>query len=97
MPTFDGKSEKFELFDDLIQTSLKIHNQLTEGDKISYFHFLMRGDALQTFKNISSPNREKLAEILTVFRRKYVKPQSIDTAKTEISTIRLQSSEPEVN
>ena len=30
MPTFDGKSEKFELFEDLFQTSLKIHNQLTE-------------------------------------------------------------------
>ena len=41
----------------------------------------MRGDALQTFKNISSPNRENLAEIFTVFRRKYVKPQSMATAK----------------
>ena len=81
MPTFDGKSEKFELFEDLFQTSLKIHNQLTEEDKIYYFHSLMRGDALQTFKNISSPNRENLTEILTVFRRKYVKPQSMATAK----------------
>ena len=78
MPTFDGKSERFELFGDLFQTSLKIHNQLTE---INYFHSLMRGDALQTFKNITSPNRENLAEILTVFRRKYVKPQSMATAK----------------
>ena len=33
MPTFDGKSEKFELFEDLFQTSLKAHNQLTEEDK----------------------------------------------------------------
>ena len=41
----------------------------------------MRGDALQTFKNVTSPNREKLGEILTVFRRKYVKPQSMATAK----------------
>ena len=81
MPKFDGKSEKFELFEDLFQTSLKIHNQLTEEDKINYFHSLMRGDALQTFKNITSPNRENLAEILTVFRRKYVKPQSMATAK----------------
>ena len=81
MPTFDGKSEKFELFEDLFQTSLKIHNQLTEEDKINYFHSLMRGDALQTFKNITSPNRENLGEILTVFRRKYEKPQSMATAK----------------
>ena len=81
MPTFDGKSEKFELFEDLFQTSLKIHNQLTEEDKISYFHSLMHGDALQTFKNITSPNRENLVKILNVFRRKYVKPQSMAAAK----------------
>ena len=80
MPTFDAKSEKFEMFEDLFQTSLKIHNQLTE-DKLHFFHSLMRGDALQTFKNISSPNQENLTEILTVFRRKYVKPQSMATAK----------------
>ena len=81
MPTFDRKSEKFELFEDLFQTSLKVHNQLTEEDKINYFHSLMRGDALQTFKNITSLNRENLGEILTVFRRKYVKFQSMATAK----------------
>ena len=81
MPTFDGNSKKFELFEDLLQTSLKIHNQLTEEYKINYFHSLMRGDALQTFKNITSSNRENLREILTVFRRKYVKPQSLATAK----------------
>ena len=81
MLTFDGKSEKFELLKDLFQTSLKIHNQLTEGDKMKYLHFFMGGDALQTFKNTSSRNRKNLAEILTVFRRKYVKPQSMATAK----------------
>ena len=81
MPTFDGKFEKIELFEDLFQTGLKIHNQLTEEDKINYFHSLMRGDALQTFKNITSPNRENLGEILTMFRRKNVKPQSMATAK----------------
>ena len=41
----------------------------------------MRGDALQTFKYITSPNRENLGEILIVFRRKYVKPPSMATAK----------------
>ena len=81
MPTFDGKSEKFELFEDQFQTSLKIHNQLTEEDRINYFHPLMRRDALQTFKNINGPTRENLGEILAVFRRKYVKPQSMATAK----------------
>ena len=41
----------------------------------------MRGDALQTFKNINGPIRDNLGEILAVFRRKYVKPQSMATAK----------------
>ena len=81
MPTFDRKSEKFELIEGLLQTSLIIHNQLTEEDKTNYFHSLMRGDALRTFKNISNLSREDLAEILTVFRRKYVKHQSRVTAK----------------
>ena len=81
MPTFDGKSEKFELFEDLFQTSLKVHNRLTEEDRINYFHSLMRGDALLTFKNINGPTRENLWEILAVFWRKYVKPQSMATAK----------------
>ena len=87
MPTFDGKSEKFELFEDLFQTSLKTHNQLTDEDKINYFHSLMRGDAVQTFKNITSPNRENLGEILTVFRRRYVKPQSMATAKYKVQRL----------
>ena len=33
MPTFNEKSKKFKLFERLIQTSSKIHNQLTEKDK----------------------------------------------------------------
>ena len=87
MPTFDGKSEKFELFEDLFQTSLKLHTPLTEGDRINYFHSFMRGDALQTFKNINGPTRENLGEILAVFRKKYVKHQSMATAKHKIQKL----------
>ena len=90
IPTFDEKSEKFELFEDLFQTGLEIHNQLTEEEKISYFRSLMRDDALQSFKNITSAIRENLGDILTVFRRKYVKPQSAATAKHKFR-------KPEVN
>ena len=81
MPTFDGKSEKPEQFEDLFQTKLKIHNQLTEDDRINYFQSLMRGEALQTFKNINGPTRKNSGELLAVFRKKYVKPQSTATAK----------------
>ena len=87
MPTIDGKSEYFERFEDLFQTSLKIRNQLTAEDKIYYIHSLMRVDASQTYKNITSPNRVVLGEILTVFRRKYVKPQSMGTAKNKFQRL----------
>ena len=87
MPTFDGKPEKFELFEDLSQTSLTTHNPLTEEKKINYFHSLMRGDALQTLKNTTSPNRENLGEMMTVFRRKYVKRQSMATAKIKFQRL----------
>ena len=41
----------------------------------------MRGDALKTFKNISSPSEENLAAMPTLIRRKNVKPQSRATAE----------------
>ena len=47
MPTFDGKSEKIELFEDLFQTSLKIDNESTEDDRINYFHSFMRGGGVR--------------------------------------------------
>ena len=59
-PIFDGKLKKFKPFEDLFQTNLKNQNELTKEDKPNYFHSLMRGYALQTFKNITSPNRENL-------------------------------------
>ena len=34
MPTFYGKSEELDLFEDLLETSLKNHNQLTEEKKL---------------------------------------------------------------
>ena len=87
MPTFDGKSGQFELVEDLFQTSLEVHNQLTEVERINYFHSLMRGDVLQTFKNIDGPTRENLGEILAVFRRKHVEPQSMATVKHKVQKL----------
>ena len=54
MPTSEGKSEKVKLFESLSQIILKIHNKFTEEIKINYFHSLTLGDALETFKNITS-------------------------------------------
>ena len=79
--TFDGKSEKFELFEDLFHTMVKMQPDMTETMKINHFHSLLRKNALQTLRNINSANRQTLEDILAVFRRKYVKPESQATAK----------------
>ena len=43
--TFDGKSEKFELFEDLFHTMIKIQPDMTEAMKFNYFHSLLRKNA----------------------------------------------------
>ena len=79
--TFDGKSEKFELFEDLFHPMIKMQLEMTEQMKINHCHSLLRKNALQTFRNISSSNRQTLEDVLVIFRRKYVKPESQATAK----------------
>ena len=73
---FDGKNEKFELFEDLFQTMLKMQPEMTETMKINHFHAHLRKEALQTFRNISASNKRTLDDELLVFRRKYVKAES---------------------
>ena len=78
---FDGKNEKFELFEGLFHTMLKIQPEMTEAMKINHFHAHLRKEALQTFRNIIALNKKTLDYVLIVFRRKYVKPESQATAK----------------
>ena len=47
--TFDRKFEKFELFEDLFHTIIKMQPGTTETMKISHFHSLLRKNALQSF------------------------------------------------
>ena len=49
--------------------------------KINHFHAHLRGLALKTFKNIQRTPTTTLEDILKVFRRKYVKPESSASAK----------------
>ena len=78
---FDGKNDKFELFEDLFHTMLKIQPEMTEAMKINHFHAHLRKEALQTFRNISALNKKTLDDVIIVFRRKYVKPESQATTK----------------
>ena len=78
---FDGKNEKFELFEDLFHTMLKMQPEMTKAMKINHFHAHLRKEALQTFRNISALNKKTLDDVLIVFQRKYVKAESQATAK----------------
>ena len=79
--TFDGKNEKFEHFEVLFHTMLKMQPEMTEARKINHFHAHLRKEALRTFRNISALNKKTLDDVLIVFRRKYVKPEFQATAK----------------
>ena len=82
--TFNGKlekNEKFDNFEDLFHTTLRMQPALTEEMKIYLFHAHLRGLALKTFENIQRTPTTTLEDILVVFRRKYVKPESSASAK----------------
>ena len=78
---FDGKNEKLELFEDLFHTMLKMQPEIIEAMKNNNFHAHLRKEAFQTFRNISALNKKTLDDVLIVFRRKYVKPESQATAE----------------
>ena len=77
----DGKNEKFELFEHLFHTMLKMQPEMTEAMKFNDFHAHLRKEALQTFRNISASSKKTLDDVLIVFRRKYVKLELQATAK----------------
>ena len=54
---------------------------MTEAMKINHLHAHLRKEAFQPFRNINASNKKTLDDVLIVFRRKYVKPQSQATAK----------------
>ena len=65
---------------------------LTEEMKSNIFHAHLRSLALKTFKNIQRTPNTTLEDILKVFRRKYVKPESSASAKLRFNKL---SFEPE--
>ena len=62
-------------------TSLKVYPNISEEEQFHYFHSLLKDDALQTYCNMTDTNRASLEDIIATFRRRYVRPQSIPTAR----------------
>ena len=92
LPTFDGKSEKFELFEDLFRNNIKMYPHLTEIQKINYFHSLLRGDALQAFCNIEDTKKDSLDEIMTIFKRRFGDYLSMAKARCEWDELKFDPS-----
>ena len=67
--TFDGKSEKFELFEDIFHTMIKMQPEMCEQMKINHFHSVLRENVLQKLRNISTADRQTLEYVLVIFRR----------------------------
>ena len=65
----------------MFHTMIKMQPEMTEQMKINHFHSLLRKNALQTFRNINTTNRQTLEDVLVIFRRKYVEPETQVTAK----------------
>ena len=78
---FDGKNEQFELSEDLFHTMLKRQPEMTDAMKVIHFNAHLRKEGLQIFRIISASNKKTLDDLLIMFRRKYVKPESQATAK----------------
>ena len=66
---FHGKNEKFDFFEDLFFTLLKLEPEMTKTMKINHFYAHLRKEAHQTFRNISASNKKNLDDVLIVFRR----------------------------
>ena len=60
---------------------LKMQPEMTEALKINHFHSHLRGETLETFRIKNSDNKRALEDVLILFRRKYVRPQSQATVK----------------
>ena len=83
LPVFDGKSEKFELFEDLFRNNIKMYPHLTEIQKINYFHSLLQGNALQAYCNLDDTKKDNLEEVITAFKRRFGDFQSSAKARCE--------------
>ena len=78
---FDEKIKKFELFECLFHTLIKMQPEISEHMKIDHFHAFLRKGASQTFRNINTANRQTQEDVLIVLGQKNVKPESQATAE----------------
>ena len=60
---------------------------MSEAMKDINFHSQLRKEALQTLRSINASDKRKLEDVLIIFGRKYVRPQSQAKAKHKWHTL----------
>ena len=91
LPTFDGKTEKFDIFEYLFRNNIKMYSHLTELQN-EHFYSLLRGDALQALCNIEEAKKDSLEEIMTIFKRRFGDYLSMAKAGCEWDALRFDPS-----
>ena len=89
LPNFDGKSDKFELFEDLFRKTIKMYPHHTEPQKINYVHSLLRGDGLQAFCNIEDSKKDSQDDNMTIFKRRFGDYLSMAKARCEWDSLKF--------
>ena len=97
LPVFDGKSEKFELFEDLFRNNIKMYPHLTEIQKINYFHSLLRINALQAYCNLDDTKKDNLEEVITAFKRRFGDFQSSAKARCEWDALHFDATKQKLH
>ena len=83
LPVFDGKSDKFDRFEDLFRNNIKKYHHLTEIQKIDNFHSLLRGNNLQAYCNLGDTRKDILEEVIMAFKRRFGVFQSSTKTRCE--------------
>ena len=97
LPVFDGKSGKFELFEDSFRKNVKKYPHLTEIQKINYFHSLLRGNALQAYCNLDDAKIDNLEEVITAFKRPFGDFPSSAKARCERDSLHFDPTEQKLH
>ena len=97
LPVFDGKSEKFEFFEDLFRNNIKMYPHLTERQKINYFYSLLRGNALQAYCNLDDAKKDNLEEVITAFKRRFGDFQSSAKTRCEWDSLHFDPTKQKLN
>ena len=92
LSTFDWKSEKFELFEDLFRNNIKMYPHLWEIQRFNHFHSLLQGDALQAFCSIEDSKSVSLDEIMTILKRGFGDYLSMAKVRCEWDALKFDPS-----